>query len=118
MVGLITWSPYLQLLATGLTILHYTGDRACRLPSVIVRAGAPNAATTGAFSSVVREPLAGVSAISAIGPHVRHAVTGHRTAVASLLGAHELSAASVDQVLGFDRTVGTASLAQLRVCLP
>ena len=42
---------------------------------------------------------------------VRHAVTGHRTAVASLLGMHELPAARVDEVLGFDRTVFIPSLA-------
>ena len=33
--------------------------RGVRLPTVLVRAGAPNAATTGCFSAVVREPLAG-----------------------------------------------------------
>jgi hypothetical protein len=42
---------------------------------------------------------------------VRHAVTGHRTAAASLLGMHELPAARVDEVLGFDRTVFIPSLA-------
>ena len=49
----------------------FVDGRACRLPSVVVRAGAPNAATTGAYSSVVREPLAGLDCTSEIGPDVR-----------------------------------------------
>ena len=42
---------------------------------------------------------------------MRHAVTGHRTAVASLLAVHELPASRVDHVLGFDRTIFIPSLA-------
>ena len=37
----------------------WVDGRALRLPVVVVRPGAPNAALTGAWSSVVREPLAG-----------------------------------------------------------
>eukprot|EP00964_Phaeocystis_antarctica_P071742 scaffold43823_cov57-Phaeocystis_antarctica.AAC.1 len=100
-----------ELLLSDFSRRGFVDGRACRLPSVVVRAGAPNAATTGAYSSVVREPLAGLDTTSAIGPDVRHAVTGHRTAVASLVGVHELPAARVDEVLGFDRTVFIPSLA-------
>ena len=37
----------------------FIDGRGVRLPTVVVRAGAPNAATTGCFSGVIREPLAG-----------------------------------------------------------
>ena len=100
-----------ELLLSDYSRRGFVDGRACRLPSVVVRAGAPNAATTSVFSSVVREPLAGKDTESAIGPDVRHAVTGHRTAVACLVGLHELAAAKVDEVLGFDRTVFIPSIA-------
>jgi len=89
----------------------FVDGRACRLPTVVVRAGAPNAATTGCFSAAVREPLAGRDTTSPIGPEVRHAVTGHRTAVGALHELHELPAATVDAVLGYDRTVFIPCLA-------
>ena len=83
------------------TCLQYT----VRLPSVIVRAGAPNAATTSCFSSVVREPLSGKEAIMPVGPNVFHAVTGYRAAIGGMLAVHEAMPEKVDQLLGFDRTV-------------
>ena len=62
-----------ELLLSDFSRRGFVDGRACRLPSVVVRAGAPNAATTGAFSSVVREPLAGLDTTSEIGPDVgRH----------------------------------------------
>ena len=100
-----------ELLLSDFSRRGFVDGRACRLPSVVVRAGAPNAATTSVFSSVVREPLSGKDTESAIGPDVRHAVTGHRTAVACLVGLHELEAAKVDAVLGFDRTIFIPSIA-------
>lgn len=48
-----------ELLLNDYTRKGFIDGRAGRLSSVIVRAGAPNAATTGAYSSVVREPLSG-----------------------------------------------------------
>ena len=52
-----------ELLLSDYSRRGFVDGRACRLPSVIVRAGAPNAATTSCFSGVIREPLAGVDAI-------------------------------------------------------
>ena len=60
-----------ELLLSDFSRRGFVDGRACRLPSVVVRAGAPNAATTGAYSSVVREPLAGLDCTSEIGPDVR-----------------------------------------------
>ena len=94
-----------ELLLADYSRRGFVDGRGCRLPSVVVRAGAPNAATTGCFSSVVREPLAGVDAVAPIGATVRHAVTSTRVAVGSLLGMHETPAATADAVLGYDRTV-------------
>jgi NAD(P)-dependent dehydrogenase (short-subunit alcohol dehydrogenase family) len=79
--------------------------RGVRLPTVIVRAGMPNAATTSCYSSVVREPLSGKSVVLPIGPDVLHAVTGCRSAIAGMLAIHDALPIDVDRVLGYDRTV-------------
>ena len=78
---------------------------------VIVRAGAPNAATTSVFSGVVRETLAGVDTVSPIAADVRHAVAGARDVVEALLRLHDAPAVDVDAVLGHDRTVFLPSTA-------
>jgi len=93
-----------ELLLSDYSRRSFVDGRAVRLPSVIVRAGAPNAATTSCFSSVVREPLAGVDTVAPIDANVRHAVTSHRTALDALLKMHELPAAAVEAGLGYDRT--------------
>ena len=94
-----------ELLLSDYSRRGFVDGRACRLPTVIVRAGVPNAATTACFSSVVREPLAGLDTVAPVDANVRHAVTSHRTAIDALLTLHELPAAQADRILGFDRTV-------------
>ena len=94
-----------ELLLADYSRREFVDGRGVRLPSVVVRAGAPNAATTGVFSGVVRETLAGADTVSPVAGDVPHAVAGARNAVASLVAAHESPAALVDDVLGFDRTV-------------
>ena len=49
-----------ELLLNDYSRKGFVDGRGGRLSSVVVRAGAPNAATTGAYSSVVREPLSGM----------------------------------------------------------
>ena len=99
--------PRFVMTSAGATLGRrgFVDGRACRLPTVIVRAGVPNAATTACFSSVVREPLAGLDTVAPVDANVRHAVTSHRTAIDALLTLHELPAAQADRILGFDRTV-------------
>ncbi|KAL9183427.1 hypothetical protein ACHAXT_004283 [Thalassiosira profunda] len=94
-----------ELLLADYSRRGFIDGRGVRLPSVVVRAGAPNAATTSCFSSVVREPLAGTDAIMPIGPGVFHAVTGYRSAIGGMLAVHEAMPEEVDRLLGFDRTV-------------
>jgi nucleoside-diphosphate-sugar epimerase len=94
-----------ELLLSDYSRRGFIDGRGVRLPSVIVRAGAPNAATTSCFSSVVREPLAGKDTVAPISESVRHAVTSSRTAIECILRLHDVPAAEADAVLGFDRTV-------------
>ena len=94
-----------ELLLADYSRRGFCDGRGVRLPSVIVRAGEPNAATTSCFSSVVREPLSGKEAVLPVGPHVFHAVTGYRSAIRGMLAVHEAMPELVDRVLGYDRTV-------------
>lgn len=94
-----------ELLLADYSRRGFIDGRGVRLPSVVVRAGAPNAATTSCFSAVVREPLAGKEAIMPVGPDVFHAVTGYRAAIGGMLAVHEAKEEDVDRLLGFDRTV-------------
>jgi nucleoside-diphosphate-sugar epimerase len=94
-----------ELLLADYSRRGFCDGRGVRLPTVIVRAGEPNAATTSCFSSVVREPLSGREAILPVGPNVFHAVTGYRSAIRGMLAVHEALPELVDRVLGYDRTV-------------
>lgn len=100
-----------ELLLSDYSRRGFVDGRGVRLPTVLVRPGAPNGATTGCFSAVVRDMLSGSDTSVPIGPRVEHAVTSHRTAVNALLRMHELPAAEVDAVLGYDRTVFVPSTA-------
>ncbi|KAL3795351.1 hypothetical protein HJC23_009524 [Cyclotella cryptica] len=94
-----------ELLLADYSRRGFIDGRGVRLPTVIVRAGAPNAAVTGCFSSVIREPLAGKEAVLPVGPDVLHGVTSFRSAIMGMLAVHDASVDSVDRLLGFDRTV-------------
>ena len=94
-----------ELLMADYSRREFIDGRGARLPTVVVRAGEPNAATTGCFSGIVREPLAGVNAIMPIASDVKHAVTGVGNVVQALRVLHDSSVEQIDGVLGFDRTV-------------
>jgi nucleoside-diphosphate-sugar epimerase len=61
-----------------------------RLPTICVRPGAPNAAASGFFSSIIREPLNGLEAILPVSEDVRHWFASPRAAVDFLLHAATL----------------------------
>ena len=69
-----------ELLLADYSRRGFLDGRGLRLPTICVRAGAPNAATTGCFSSVVRETLAGRDVVLPIGGDVVHAVAGAQIA--------------------------------------
>eukprot|EP00965_Chrysotila_dentata_P146220 4828648-Pleurochrysis_carterae.AAC.1 len=100
-----------ELLLSDYSRKGFIDGRGCRLPTVVVRAGEPNGATTSCFSALVRDPLSGVDAHMPIAPDVPHAVTDYQTAVSALVRMHELPQQEVDDVLGFDRTVFVPNVA-------
>jgi nucleoside-diphosphate-sugar epimerase len=62
-----------------------------RLPTIVVRPGKPNAAASGFFSGIIREPLAGLEAILPVPEGVVHTHASPRAAVGFLLHAAGLS---------------------------
>ncbi len=95
-----------ELLVNDYTRKGFLDGRSARLPTVIIRPGAPNQAASGFASAVFREPLDGNECIVPVGLETRMPVLGHRTAVACLIALHEADGARI----GDDRAVGLPSL--------
>ena len=66
-----------------------------RLPTITVRPGAPNAAASGFFSGIIREPLAGLPAALPVAPTVRHPHASPRSAIGYLVHAAEIDTAAL-----------------------
>ena len=62
-----------------------------RLPTICVRPGKPNKAASGFFSSIIREPLAGLDAVLPVADTVRHTHASPRSAVGFLIHAADLT---------------------------
>lgn len=61
-----------------------------RLPTISVRPGRPNAAASGFFSDIIREPLVGQEAILPVSDKTRHWITSPRSAIGFLRRAAAL----------------------------
>jgi nucleoside-diphosphate-sugar epimerase len=75
--------------------------RSVRLPTIVVRPGRPNKAASTFASSILREPLAGQTAICPVSPDSRMAILSPRRLIDCLIALHEMDGAA----LGFNRTV-------------
>jgi nucleoside-diphosphate-sugar epimerase len=78
-----------------LLLADYTRRGIChgvgiRLPSIVVRPGKPNAAASGFFSGIIREPLAGVEAVLPVEETVVHTHASPRAAIGFLIHAASL----------------------------
>ena len=101
-----------------------------RLPTIAVRPGKPNKAASGFFSSIIREPLAGLPAVLPVEDSVRHWFASPRAAVGflrhaatldtELLGAQRnltmpgLAATVGEQIAALERVAGPAVVALIR----
>lgn len=82
-----------------------------RLPTIVVRPGAPNRAASGFFSGIIREPLAGLEAVLPVEESVRHWFASPRAAVGFLMHAAALETSQLGQrrnlsMPGLSATVG------------
>lgn len=94
-----------------------------RLPTISVRPGAPNAAASGFFSGIIREPLAGQQAELPVSRQVCHSHASPRTAIEYMIHAAELDSAALGArrnltMPGVSVTVGEQIEALTRVAGP
>ncbi len=75
--------------------------RSARLPTIVVRPGRPNKAASTFASSIMREPLAGQTAICPVAPASKMAIMSPRRLIEALLTLHGMDG----EKLGFNRTV-------------
>ena len=80
-----------ELLLADYTRKGFLDGVGVRLPTICVRPGRPNAAASGFFSSIIREPLAGLETVLPVSESVRHVHASPRSAVGFLVHAAELS---------------------------
>ncbi|MGC9269981.1 D-erythronate dehydrogenase [Acidiphilium sp.] len=79
---------------------------AIRLPTICIRPGAPNAAASGFFSNILREPLIGREAVLPVDDSVRHYHASPRAAIGFMIRA-----ATMDLTpLGWRRTLNLPGL--------
>lgn len=90
-----------ELLLSDYSRRGFVDGVALRMPTVCVRPGLPNAAASGFFSSIIREPLVGLSAVLPVKDSVRHWFASPRAAVEFLIRAAEMDLA----LLGSRRTL-------------
>lgn len=76
-----------ELLVSDYTRRGMIDGLSLRLPTICVRPGKPNAAASGFFSNIIREPLAGKDAILPVSSDVLHWHASPRAAVGYLLHA-------------------------------
>lgn len=79
-----------ELLISDYTRKGFVDGLALRLPTICVRPGKPNAAASGFFSAIIREPLAGQEAVLPVSDDVMHWHASPRAAVGFLLHAATL----------------------------
>ena len=74
----------------------FVDGRGVRLPSIVVRPGAPNAATTSCFSGAVREPLDGAQSVLPVPLDLPHPAASVGVAVGGILDLMRADAAALD----------------------
>jgi nucleoside-diphosphate-sugar epimerase len=74
----------------------YVDGISIRLPTICVRPGKPNAAASGFFSGIIREPLNGQEAVLPVSDTVRHTHASPRAAVGFLTHAAGLDLALLE----------------------
>lgn len=84
-----------ELLLADYTRKGFFDGIGIRLPTICVRPGKPNKAASGFFSSIIREPLVGQTAVLPVSEEVRHWHASPRSAIGFLLHAATMDGATV-----------------------
>lgn len=82
-----TQKAIVELLLADYSRRGYFDGISIRLPTICIRPGKPNAAASGFFSNILREPLVGQEAVLPVADTIRHWFASPRSAVGFLLHA-------------------------------
>ena len=109
-----------ELMLTDFSRKGFVDGISLRLPTICVRPGKPNAAASGFFSGIIREPLNGQTAILPVADTVRHWHASPRSAARFLTHAAALDTAKLNgrralNLPGFSCTVAEQIEALRRV---
>ena len=84
-----------ELLISDYTRRGFVDGVSLRFPTLVVRPGLPNKAASSFFSNIIREPLAGKSAVLPVGLDVRHWVASPRAAIEFIIHAASMDLAAI-----------------------
>ena len=109
-----------ELLLSDYTRRGFFDGIGIRLPTICIRPGKPNAAASGFFSNILREPLIGQEAVLPVSDDVRHWHTSPRSAVGFLIHGATMDLSTVGprrnlSMPGLSATVGEQIEALRRV---
>lgn len=90
-----TQKAIVELLLDDYTRRGFFDGIGLRLPTIVIRPGQPNAAASGFFSGILREPLAGLPSRLPVARDVTHWLASPRAAVRFLMHAAALDGAAV-----------------------
>jgi D-erythronate 2-dehydrogenase len=90
-----TQKAIVELLLADYTRRGFLDGIGVRLPTICVRPGTPNLAASSFFSSIIREPLNGKTAVLPVAEDVRHWFASPRAAVQFLIHAATLPSAAI-----------------------
>ncbi|MET2829287.1 D-erythronate dehydrogenase [Mesorhizobium shangrilense] len=95
-----------ELLVNDYTRKGYIDGRGARLPTVVIRPGAPFAGAGSFASDIFREPIQGRDCVLPVQMDTRLCILGYRDVVDYLLALHELEGSA----LGVDRTINLPNI--------
>ena len=101
-----TQKAIVDLLINDFSRKGFIKGRALRLPTIVVRPGKPNAATTSFVSSIIREPLNGEKAICPVGPETPVWILSPNRVIENFIHAAEIP----EEQLGVNRTINLPGL--------
>lgn len=101
-----TQKAMVELLINDYSRRGFIDGRTVRLPTITVRPGKPNAATSSFISSIIREPLNGQRATYPVPPGSRFWVQSPRRVIQNLVHAANLN----EKLLGDDRMINLPGL--------
>ena len=102
-----------ELLVGDCSRKGFIDGRCVRLPTIVVRPGKPNAAASSFASGIMREPLAGETAICPVERSTGMWMASPSTAVRALVHAHELPASAWGALRSLNLPGLTATVAEM-----